>query len=188
MRLSGRIKITPHIFYHPTYTDSQSGFRNRVEGSRERKTEHAAQCSKMKLMVCVSVKTWILEGGYITGMVSTECGVPAAHISEGHMVSQGHSLWVLEGLGKGLMLHKCLSEKDISCKNHCWEFCAFFFFHKDKLESPAKVFRTCHLERLVSYIMTTHSLVVQTGLHRPSSILNRPDAWLEELESCLWSG
>lgn len=125
--MSGRIKITPHIFYHPTYTDSQSGFRNRVEGSRERKTEHAAQCSKMKLMVCVSVKTWILEGGYITGMVSTERGVPAAHISEGHMVSQGHSLWVLEGLGKGLMLHKCLSEKDISCKNHCWEFCAFFF-------------------------------------------------------------
>lgn len=186
--MSGRIKITPHIFYHPTYTDSQSGFRNRVEGSRERKTEHAAQCSKMKLMVCVSVKTWILEGGYITGMVSTERGVPAAHISEGHMVSQGHSLWVLEGLGKGLMLHKCLSEKDISCKNHCWEFCAFFFSHKDKLESPAKVFRTCHLERLVSYIMTTHSVVVQTGLHCPSSILNRPDAWLEELESCLWSG
>lgn len=85
-------------------------------------------------MVCVSVKTWILEGGYITGMVSTERGVPAAHISEGHIVSQGHSPWVLEGLGKGLMLHKCLSEKGISCKNHCGEICVFvlFFFFPTK--------------------------------------------------------
>lgn len=76
-------------------------------------------------------------------MVSTERGVPTAHISEGHIVSQGHSPWVLEGLGTGLMLHKCLSEKGISCKNHCGEICVFvlfFFSHKDKLESPGKVF------------------------------------------------
>lgn len=37
-----------------------SPYRDGAEGSRDRKTEHAVQCSKIKSMICISVKILIL--------------------------------------------------------------------------------------------------------------------------------
>lgn len=53
----------------------------------------------------------------------------------------------------------------------------FFFFPQRQIRITRKGFLNLSFKMAVSYIMTTHSVVVQTGLRCLSSILNRPDAW-----------